>query len=104
MRCNCLNSLLGGLSRLRRLVPSQLVERIRLMIETFIREFKTHQRGYSIDGHYALATFEAYKLLDKEVATLAKLSESGVKLMMKAFNEQSPLIRLTRHVNDKPKR
>ena len=47
------------------------------------------------DGHYALATFEAYKLLDKEVATLAKLSESGVKLMMKAFNEQSPLIRLT---------
>lgn len=47
------------------------------------------------DGHYALATFEAYKLLDKEVAALAKLSESGVKLMMKAFSEQSPLIRLT---------
>lgn len=47
------------------------------------------------DGHYALATFEAYKLLDKEVATTAKLSESGVKLMMKAFSEQSPLIRLT---------
>lgn len=47
------------------------------------------------DGHYALATFEAYKLLDKEVATMAKLNESGVKLMMKAFSEQSPLIRLT---------
>ena len=47
------------------------------------------------DGHYAPATFEAYKLLDKEVAALAKLSESGVKLMMKAFSEQSPLIRLT---------
>ena len=47
------------------------------------------------DGHYALATFEAYKLIDKEVAALAKLSESGVKLMMKAFSEQSPLIRLT---------
>lgn len=47
------------------------------------------------DGHYALATFEAYKLLDKEVAALARLSESGVKLMMKAFSEQSPLIRLT---------
>jgi uncharacterized protein (TIGR02391 family) len=47
------------------------------------------------DGHYALATFEAYKLLDKEVAAIAKLSESGVKLMMKAFSEQSPLIRLT---------
>ncbi len=47
------------------------------------------------DGHYASATFEAYKLLDKEVAVLAKLCESGVKLMMKAFSEQSPLIRLT---------
>ncbi|MBI2783192.1 MAG: TIGR02391 family protein [Gammaproteobacteria bacterium] len=47
------------------------------------------------DGHYALATFEAYKLLDKDVSAMAKLSESGVKLMMKAFSEQSPLIRLT---------
>jgi uncharacterized protein (TIGR02391 family) len=47
------------------------------------------------DGHYALATFEAYKLLDKEVGAMAKLNESGVKLMMKAFSEQSPLIRLT---------
>lgn len=47
------------------------------------------------DGHYAQATFEAYKLLDKEVAHHAKLLESGVKLMMKAFNEQSPLIKLT---------
>ncbi|MDR3390720.1 MAG: TIGR02391 family protein [Sulfuriferula sp.] len=47
------------------------------------------------DGHYASATFEAYKLIDKEVSTLAKVSESGVKLMMKVFNEQSPIIRLT---------
>lgn len=46
------------------------------------------------DGHYALATFEAYKLVDKEVATLAKVNESGVKLMMRAFSEQTPLIRL----------
>lgn len=47
------------------------------------------------DGHYALATFEAYKFIDKQVSALAKVSESGVKLMMKAFNEQSPLIKLT---------
>nr|WP_228735637.1 TIGR02391 family protein [Xanthomonas euvesicatoria] len=47
------------------------------------------------DGHYAPATFEAYKLTDKEVAELAKSSESGVKLMMKAFSENMPLIRLT---------
>jgi uncharacterized protein (TIGR02391 family) len=46
------------------------------------------------DGHYASATFEAYKLLDKEVSSLANSSESGVKLMMKAFSEQSPLIKL----------
>ena len=46
------------------------------------------------DGHYAQATFEAYKLLDKEVSALAKISESGVKLMMKAFSEHSPLIKL----------
>lgn len=33
--------------------------------------------------------------MDKEVAALAKTSESGVKLMMKAFNDQTPLIKLT---------
>ncbi|MDV3242507.1 MAG: TIGR02391 family protein, partial [Methylocaldum sp.] len=47
------------------------------------------------DGHYSQATFEAYKLIDREVQRLSKLSESGVKLMMRAFNEQSPLIPLT---------
>lgn len=47
------------------------------------------------DGHYASATFEAYKMLDKEVASMAKSSESGVKLMMSALSEVSPLIRLT---------
>jgi uncharacterized protein (TIGR02391 family) len=47
------------------------------------------------DGHYAQATFEAYKLLDREVAYHAKASETGEKLMMKVFNEESPLIQLT---------
>ncbi|GAA0709373.1 TIGR02391 family protein [Dokdonella soli] len=47
------------------------------------------------DGHYASATFEAYKFIDKEVSALAGISDSGVKLMMKAFSEQSPLIKLT---------
>jgi uncharacterized protein (TIGR02391 family) len=47
------------------------------------------------NGHYASATFEAYKLLDKQVSVLAKVNDSGVRLMMKAFNEQSPLIKLT---------
>ncbi len=33
--------------------------------------------------------------MDKEVAELANVNESGVKLMMKAFSEQTPLIKLT---------
>lgn len=55
------------------------------------------------DGHYAPATFEAYKLVDKEVATLAKTNESGVKLMMKVFSEQAPLIKLTSMANTSEK-
>ena len=55
------------------------------------------------DGHYALATFEAYKLLDKEVSAMASLAEPGVKLMMKAFSEQSPLIQLTNLVSTSEK-
>jgi uncharacterized protein (TIGR02391 family) len=55
------------------------------------------------DGHYAQATFEAYKLVDKEVSTLAKITESGVKLMMKAFSETSPLIKLTSMSNPSEK-
>lgn len=47
------------------------------------------------DGHYSQATFEAYKLLDKEVQALAPIKQSGVKLMMQAFNEQSPLIKFS---------
>lgn len=47
------------------------------------------------DAHYAQATFEAYKFVDKKVSRLAGLSESGVKLMMRAFSEKSPLIKLT---------
>lgn len=46
------------------------------------------------DGHYSQATFEAFKFLDKEVARLAKHSESGFKLMMVAFSEASPLLKL----------
>lgn len=47
------------------------------------------------DGHYAQATFEAYKFIDKKIQKLSKLSISGVKLMMKAFNEKCPKIQLT---------
>ena len=46
------------------------------------------------NGHYAQTTFEAFKFLDREVARIAGISETGKSLMMKAFNELNPLIRL----------
>lgn len=46
------------------------------------------------DGHYSYATFEAFKYIDKEVSRLSSKSETGYKLMMTAFNEQNPLIKL----------
>lgn len=46
------------------------------------------------NAHYAQATFEAGKYLDKVVAKLAGSSESGKSMMMKVFSETSPIIRL----------
>jgi len=46
------------------------------------------------NGHYTQATFEAFKFIDKQVAKLSTSSESGKKLMMTAFSEISPSIRL----------
>jgi uncharacterized protein (TIGR02391 family) len=47
------------------------------------------------DGHYAQATFEAFKFVDKEVARLSASKKSGFALMMEAFAKVSPLIKLT---------
>jgi uncharacterized protein (TIGR02391 family) len=47
------------------------------------------------NGHYSQATFEAFKLLDISVKKIAAINESGFKLMMTAFAEGSPKIRLT---------
>ncbi|MVT65953.1 TIGR02391 family protein [Bradyrhizobium pachyrhizi] len=47
------------------------------------------------NGHYSQATFEAFKLLDNKVKSASGLAESGYKLMMAAFNETNPKIRLT---------
>jgi len=47
------------------------------------------------DGHYAQATFEAYKFLDKEVQRHSGSTENGFNLMMQAFAVEAPLIRLT---------
>jgi len=47
------------------------------------------------DGHYAEATFEAFKFVDKEIQRIAESTKSGFNLMMEALNDSSPLVRLT---------
>ena len=47
------------------------------------------------DGHYAQATFEAFKYLDNQVKLISGLEETGFSLMMQAFNEGAPKILLT---------
>lgn len=47
------------------------------------------------DGHYAQATFEALKLIDNRVKSLSGIEDTGFNLMMNAFNETGPKIRLT---------
>lgn len=47
------------------------------------------------NGHYSQATFEAFKYLDLHVKKLSGINESGFKLMMNAFAEANPKIKLT---------
>ena len=47
------------------------------------------------DGHYAEATFETFKFVDKVVQKHSKIGESGMKLMMQVFDEAKPSLRLT---------
>lgn len=55
------------------------------------------------DGHYAQSTFEAFKFVDKEVQRLSGGSETGFKLMMNAFRDSTPPLKLTllKSVSDK---
>jgi uncharacterized protein (TIGR02391 family) len=47
------------------------------------------------DGHYAQATFEAFKLIDISVKDISGIEDTGFSLMMNAFNETGPKIKLT---------
>ena len=47
------------------------------------------------NGHYAQATFEAFKFLDNEVKRHSRLDRTGKALMMEAFKDASPAIRLS---------
>jgi uncharacterized protein (TIGR02391 family) len=55
------------------------------------------------NGHYAQATFECLKFLDREIARISGLKETGKSLMMKAFSETDPIIKLTPLSNDTEK-
>ena len=57
-------------------------------------KFPDNVRSLFDDGHYSNATFEAFKYVDREVSRLASLNESGYKLMMAAFSEQKPHIKI----------
>jgi uncharacterized protein (TIGR02391 family) len=46
------------------------------------------------DGHYSQATFEAFKLIDQKVHEISGIEMTGQKLMMNAFNENDPKIKL----------
>ncbi|MDF1620976.1 TIGR02391 family protein [Pseudothioclava nitratireducens] len=52
------------------------------------------------NGHYSQATFETFKYIDNKVKRLSKLKENGFKLMMTAFNEANPKIKLTALSNE----
>lgn len=43
------------------------------------------------DTHYAEATFETYKFLDRKIAAFSGITETGYKLMMNALAESGPL-------------
>lgn len=44
------------------------------------------------DGHYAQATFEAFKLVETRVKAVSGVDDTGFSLMMTAFNENGPKI------------
>src|SRR5579871_712623 len=47
------------------------------------------------DGHYAEATYHAFKYLDKKINKLSGIAKSGFQLMMDAFGGAAPKVQLT---------
>ena len=46
------------------------------------------------DGYFAQATFEAFKYLEREISRVSKIKKSGWNLMLQAFDETNPKIKL----------
>ncbi len=51
-------------------------------------------KGLFDDGHFAQATFEAFKYLERTMEKLSNSAASGFKLMMEALSDENPIIRL----------
>jgi uncharacterized protein (TIGR02391 family) len=49
------------------------------------------------DGHYSKAVLAAFQAVELQVQTKSGLTETGVPLMHRAFNPQSPIIDVARH-------
>jgi len=47
------------------------------------------------NGHYAQATFEAYKFVDNEIQRHGSSHKSGFALMMEVLGGENPVVRLT---------
>ncbi len=46
------------------------------------------------NGHFAQATFEAFKFVDEEIQRVSASSDHGTSLMMRALGGSSPLVKL----------
>lgn len=57
-------------------------------------DFPAKVRELFDDGHFAQATFEAFKFLDEEVQRISGSSEYGRKLMMQVFGGAKPVLAL----------
>ena len=51
-------------------------------------------KGLFDDGHFAQATFEAFKFVDEEVQRISGLADYGTSLMMKVFSGVKPVVAL----------
>lgn len=64
-------------------------------IKNIHEKFPPKVRKLFDDGHYAQATFEAFKFVDKQVQKISKSSKSGNALMMSVFGGNPAPLQLT---------
>jgi uncharacterized protein (TIGR02391 family) len=57
-------------------------------------DFPAHVRRLFDNGHFAQATFEAFKFVDEEVQRIAGSEDYGTSLMMRVLGGNAPAVRL----------